>query len=108
MKPAPDHLLEFVNCSCKSVCDLNRCACKRANLQCTELCKYRTDCKNATIDSEDEICSNYNEDDLSDDDTMMMMMNIKAYFTSNFCIFNYDILRTERPNPHDVGIGFNY
>ena len=27
-----------------------------------------TDCKNATIDSEDEICSNYNEDDLSDDD----------------------------------------
>ena len=62
-----DHLLEFVNCGCKSGCDSNRCACKRANLQCTELCKYRTDCKNATIDSDDEICSNYNDDDLSDD-----------------------------------------
>ena len=63
-----DHLLEFVNCGCKSGCDSNRCACKRGNLQCTELCKYRTDCKNATIDSDDEICNNYNDDDLSDDD----------------------------------------
>ena len=25
-------------------------------------------CKNTTIDTEDEICSNYNEDDLSVDD----------------------------------------
>ena len=68
MKPAPDHLLEFVNCGCKSGYDLNRCGCKRAKLPCTELCKCRTDCKNATIDLEDEICSHYNEDDLSDDD----------------------------------------
>ena len=40
-----DHLLEFVKCGCKSGCDSNRCGCKRANLQCTELCKCRTDCK---------------------------------------------------------------
>ena len=63
-----DHLLELLNCCCKLGCDSNRCGCKRANLQCTELCKCRTDCKNATIDSVDEICSNYNEDDLSDHD----------------------------------------
>ena len=63
-----DHLLEFVNCSCKSGCDSNRCGCERENVRCKELCKFRTDCKNATIDSEDEIYSNYNEDDLSDDD----------------------------------------
>ena len=68
MKPVPDHLLEFVNCGCTSGCDLNRCGCKRANLQCTELCKCRTYWKNATIDLEDEICSHYNEYDLSDDD----------------------------------------
>ena len=68
MKPAPDHLLEFVNCGCKTGCDSNSCGCNRANLQCTELCKYRTDCNNATIDSEDEIFSNVYEDDLNDDD----------------------------------------
>ena len=63
-----DHLLKLLNYCCKSGCDSNRCGCRRANLQCTELCKCRTDCKNATIASEDEICSSYNEDDLSDDD----------------------------------------
>ena len=57
-----------------------------ANLQYTELCKCRTDYKNATIDSEDEICSNYNEDDLSDNDDKY---NIKAYFTSNLCLLYY-------------------
>ena len=62
-----DHLLELLNCCCKSRCDSNRCGFKRAKLQCTQLCKCRTDCKNATIDSEDEICSIYNQDDLSDD-----------------------------------------
>ena len=60
-----DDLLEFVNCGCKSGCDSNRCGCKRAKLQCTELFKCRTDCINATIGSKDKICSNYDEDDLS-------------------------------------------
>ena len=63
MKPAPDYLLEFVK-----GCNSNRCGCKRANLQYTELCKCCTDYKNATIDSEDEICNNSNEDDLNDDE----------------------------------------
>ena len=60
-----DHLLEFINCGSKSGCDSNRCGCKRAKLQCTELFKCRTDCINATIGSKDKICSNYDEDDLS-------------------------------------------
>ena len=30
--------------------------------------KCRTDCKNATMDLEDELYSNYNENDLSDGD----------------------------------------
>ena len=63
-----DDLLEFVNCGCKSGCDSNRCGCKRAKLQCPKLCKWRTDCVNATIDWDEEICSNYNEDDLSNND----------------------------------------
>ena len=63
-----DDFLEFVNCGCKSGYDSNSNGCKRANLQCTKLCKCRTDCINATIDAEDEKCSNYNEDDLSNDD----------------------------------------
>ena len=63
-----NHLPEFVSSGCKSRCDTNRCGCKRAKLQCTKLCKWRTDCVNATIDWDEEICSNYNEDDLSNDD----------------------------------------
>ena len=36
---APEELLQFVNCSCKTGCESNRCGCKRANLHCSGLCK---------------------------------------------------------------------
>ena len=44
------------------------------------------------MDSEDEIWSNYNEDDLSDNDDKY---NIKVYFTSDFCLLDYSIRQVE-------------
>ena len=72
------------------------------------MCKCRTDCKNATIGSEDEICSNYDEDDFSDNDDEY---NIKAYFTvisvSLITVYGWEQkgYRTHQlPNPHDIVI----
>ena len=50
---APEELLQFVNCGCKTGCESNRCGCKRANLHCTELCKCEN-CNNRSQDSDDE------------------------------------------------------
>ena len=43
--PAPDEILENVECSCKKGCASNRCSCVKANLSCTSLCKC-LDCSN--------------------------------------------------------------
>lgn len=70
IRAAPDELLQFVNCGCKTGCESNRCGCKRANLHCTELCKC-VNCNNRSQDSEDEedmINGVYDESDLSDDE----------------------------------------
>jgi hypothetical protein len=67
---APEELLQFVNCGCKTGCESNRCGCKRANLHCTELCKCEN-CNNRSQDSDDEedmINSNYEDENLSDDE----------------------------------------
>ena len=36
LPPAPDAILENVECNCKKGCGTNRCSCKKANLCCTE------------------------------------------------------------------------
>ena len=37
--PAPESVLEFVNCKCKSGCANKRCSCVKASLKSSELCK---------------------------------------------------------------------
>ena len=36
--PAPESLLQYTDCKCKTGCLTNRCSCKKALLKCTELC----------------------------------------------------------------------
>ena len=43
--PAPESLLEFVNCKCQKGCENKRCSCVKKDLKCSELCKC-TGCKN--------------------------------------------------------------
>ena len=44
---APDALLKFICCSCKTECNNNRCGCKRSNVNCLTACKCNEDiCKN--------------------------------------------------------------
>ena len=60
MAAAPDGILENVNCGCKSGCSTRRCACRKAELNCTGLCSC-CECTNAPDQNADE-------NDLSDDD----------------------------------------
>ena len=50
MPAAPDGILENVNCGCKSGCSTRRCACRKAELNCTGLCSC-CDCTNAPENS---------------------------------------------------------
>ena len=43
--PAPDGILENIECSCKKGCVSNHCACKLSKLSCTSVCKC-TSCVN--------------------------------------------------------------
>ena len=36
--PAPDSLLECINCGCKTGCKTQRCSCMKGVLQCTDVC----------------------------------------------------------------------
>ena len=39
LPPAPDGILENIECSCKKGCADNRCVCVKAKLSCTSVCK---------------------------------------------------------------------
>ena len=45
LPPAPDGILENIECSCKKGCVSNRCACVKAKLSCASVCKC-TSCVN--------------------------------------------------------------
>ena len=45
LPPAPDGILENIECSCKKGSVSNHCACKKAKLSCTSVCKC-TSCVN--------------------------------------------------------------
>ena len=50
LKPAPDSILELVNCSCQKIkCAKIRCTCYSNKLLCTDLCKCH-DCENIEHD----------------------------------------------------------
>ena len=67
-QPAPDAVLHLVKCGCvKERCLNNRCQCRKAGLNCTDLCSCN--------DANDETCENVGDDsddkgndDSSDDD----------------------------------------
>jgi hypothetical protein len=62
LPPAPDSVLDFVNCKCKTGCINNRCSCKKANLKCSELCNC-SNCQNGANGDTDTI------EDVDSDDT---------------------------------------
>ena len=65
--PAPDAVIELVKCNCSaSRCSTNRCTCRKANLNCTDLCGCSGEselCKNRLGD---EPLDEYIEDSESD------------------------------------------
>ena len=74
LPPAPDGILENVNCGCKTGCSSNRCSCFKENLTCTPLCRCQQ-CTNSKTgetqtdeDSEDELDDTETQDVSSDYD----------------------------------------
>ena len=54
LPPAPEALIQLVKCTCtKERCSTNRCQCRKAGLNCTDLC----------ICSDGEACNNVCSDD---------------------------------------------
>lgn len=58
LKPAPDAIIELVQCGCSTIrCSTNRCSCRKAGLSCTDLCG----CSNS-----DAGCENLPQDEFGD------------------------------------------
>jgi hypothetical protein len=51
--PAPDSILDFVNCRCRTGCNSQRCSCYKAKLKCTDLCSC-LDCCNSVDGNDDD------------------------------------------------------
>ena len=66
--PAPDALLDSINCKCKTECKTFRCSCKKANLACTDLCSC-CDCQNSRKEMADKDQDVLGEVSNSDDET---------------------------------------
>ncbi len=64
-EPAPESMLEYVNCKCKKGCKTKRCSCQKANLKCTELCQCN-DCENNETDELSEIEAELLENELEE------------------------------------------
>ena len=68
LSPAPDSVLEFVNCKCTKGCENNRCSCVKATLRCSDLCKC-SNCKNDIGESDDSNnADTYDSSESSTDD----------------------------------------
>ena len=50
-QPAPESILEYVNCKCKKGCKTKRCSCYKSDLKCTELCQCDS-CENLDVADE--------------------------------------------------------
>ena len=67
-KAAPDTVLEFLSCSCKTSCKTKRCICVSNGLFCTDLCKCES-CENKIDDTEENIgVEEWDEESYDDDD----------------------------------------
>ena len=67
--PAPDSLLDCVNCKCKTGCQTQRCSCNKANLNCTELCSCCDCCNVPEIGGKEGISDVSGEMSSSDEDS---------------------------------------
>ena len=68
LPPAPDGILENVQCACKTGCMSNKCSCHKANLRCTSV--YRCNrCSNGAVENEDGDESDNVPDDVDTTDT---------------------------------------
>eukprot|EP00794_Sanderia_malayensis_P001844 gene1844-2077_t len=68
LPPAPDGILENVQCSCKKGCSTNRCSCQKANLQCTSLCRCSS-CSNIVVSQDGVTESDTESDNMDPSDT---------------------------------------
>ena len=58
--PAPDAIIYLVKCKCaKERCSTNHCQCRKAGLNCTDLC---------SCSDNGELCENLHDNDGNDDD----------------------------------------
>ena len=64
----PADLGTVVSCSCKSICETNRCSCRKSSLMCTQLCKCKQCTNNEPFaqpeDNDDESDDNDSDDEL--------------------------------------------
>lgn len=63
--PAPEAIVEMINCRCKTSCSTLRCSCKTVDLTCTELCQCSADCEN---DEDIQDISTHSDTDDDDED----------------------------------------
>jgi hypothetical protein len=73
---APDSVLEIVNCSCKTGCKYNRCSCKKANLNCTDLYKCSDICKNKDRSGRDDFFIDFDDEDAYENDEGLDIDNV--------------------------------
>lgn len=59
--PAPDSILEFIHCGCKTGCKTQRCSCRKATIQCTDVCTC-AGCENAVITDDEQSDEEIDED----------------------------------------------
>ena len=68
--PAPESLLEYTDCKCKTGCLTNRCSCKKASLKCTELCSCAgcNEASDGSDEDEEEQSDKESDSEVSDED----------------------------------------
>lgn len=61
--PAPDILLEVVQCSCKTGCESGKCSCAKSKVNCTDMCKC-VNCSNCqtSVEIDEDYSSDSDED----------------------------------------------
>ena len=68
LPPAPDGILENVECACKSGSSTNRCSCFKGSLSCISLCKC-SGCTNSTDSAVSESEQEDSDSDVTDTET---------------------------------------
>ena len=71
LSPTPTYLLKIIHCNSNSLCDTNRCSCRKAGLNGTTTCGncQNTNCSNGArdVNDQDDDIDDDNDDDDDDD-----------------------------------------